>query len=105
MCLAEDYLLRAGFYGEGRDYDGSTIIQKTHHSSVRIMEEDQYDLAWREQHIRTFAGRGILLIRDPYNAIISYWNFLHTSSPTAISHPQLYESSAFRKFVNTCIDL
>ena len=58
-----------------------------------IMDEEKYDLEWRDRHIRTFAGRGILLIRNPYHAILSYWNFLHTSSPTAVTDPRLYESS------------
>ena len=79
----------AGFFGEGRVYDGSTLVQKTHHTSVIMMEEELYDEEWRKDHIRTFGG------------ILSYWNFLHANSPTAIPRDQ---KSSFRRFVNFCMD-
>ena len=102
MCIGlDEILLGAGFFGEGRVYDGSTLVQKTHHTSVIMMDEELYDEEWRKDHIRTFGGRGILIIRNPYDAILSYWNFLHANSPTAIPRDQ---KSSFRRFVNFCMD-
>jgi hypothetical protein len=53
-----------GFYGEvAGPYDGTTIATKTH----------QHDLA----DVSAFAnGSAILLIRNPFKAILSFHNFL-----------------------------
>ena len=34
-----------------------------------------YDLGWRRRHVSQFGGRGVLVVRNPYKAILSYWNF------------------------------
>ena len=63
-------IIKAGLYGEARDYrDGSTLLQKTHHNMK------QSKLEWRQKQIRQFGGRGVLVIRNPYKAIISFYNF------------------------------
>ena len=63
-----------GHLGEGVAWnDGSTIVQKTHDAG--------------EDHIAEFNRTGILMIRNPYKAILSFHNYLyggHTGfSPTA----------------------
>ena len=70
-------LSAAGLLGEDREpNDGSTIVQKTHHDTVSV------DLRTRQKFAKLtelmFGYRGILLIRNPYDAIRSHWNFLHT---------------------------
>ena len=85
-------ILRAGHHGEARSYrDGSTLLQKTHHRALtvdrykvrdgdniimymKILWQD-YDLGWRRRHVSQFGGRGVLVVRNPYKAILSYWNF------------------------------
>lgn len=55
----------AGFWGELADWNGGeTVVQKTH----------DYGL----DHIRSFSnGRAIFLTRNPYDAVLSFHNFLY----------------------------
>jgi len=75
-------LLSAGLLGEFRPAnDGSTIVQKTHHDTI-------YNLSSRQRKAYTklselmFGYRGLLLIRNPYDALVSYWNFINTRGHT-----------------------
>lgn len=53
-----------GYLGEVLDWrSGETVVQKTHDLGV--------------QHIRSFDGRVVLLLRNPYDAILSFHNFLY----------------------------
>jgi len=53
-----------GLWGEIRDWqDGTTIVQKTHDSHPNHVKND-------------FEGRGILILRNPYDAVLSDHNFL-----------------------------
>jgi len=80
-------------FGEVREWnDGSTIAQKTHQRT--ILEElymkyegyqaiDIYDnLQWRKDHVAQFGGRAIVIVRNPFKCVISYWTFLKTGSQT-----------------------
>ena len=70
-------LIREGLLGEGREpNDGSTIVQKTHHDTVSALPRTRQGMAKLTELM--FGYRGILLIRNPYDAIRSYWNFMHT---------------------------
>ena len=86
----------AGHYGEARHYaDGTTILQKTHHNAVY-----QFGLDWRQKHIRQFGGRAVLVIRNPYKAIISFYNFKYTGgSHTEIVAAERLHSVEFQEFV------
>lgn len=95
-------LLKSGYHGEGRTYDGTTLVQKTHHTAVMTVDDENQ--AWRENHIRTFGGRGVLLIRNPYRAILSAWNYYNSMNHTGHMDPLTFQSSAFRKFVFRCIN-
>ena len=69
-------ILASGHLGEGVDYrDGTTILQKTHHIKTG-------DTSKRLQHIEIFEGRAVLVVRNPYKAIISSWNYAKTHSHT-----------------------
>jgi len=55
---------------------GSSLIVKTHHAMILETNEPRRreNLFWRLSHLQRFNARGILLIRNPYTAIISHWN-------------------------------
>ena len=54
-----------GYWGEVRDWrDGSTIVQKTHDASPSLVKEE-------------FSGRGILIVRNPYDAVMSKFHYLY----------------------------
>ena len=70
-------LVAGGFQGEARDFrDGSTILQKTHCPFICHINSAYNDM---------FRGRAVLIIRNPYKAIRSYWNFVTTNSQTKIA--------------------
>ena len=93
-------ILRAGHHGEARDaQDGSTILQKSHHRALYVSRYSQYGLTWRRRHVRQFGGRGVLVIRNPYKAILSYWNFKRTKSHTKTVAAESLHSEDFQEFV------
>ena len=55
---------------------GAGLFVKTHHGRVRHVDESRSrdPAEWRMNHIRNFEGRGILLLRNPYTAVVSHWN-------------------------------
>jgi len=74
----DKYIAKNGLLGEKRPpSDGSTIVQKTHHDTL-------YRTTNRRPYLRLaelmFNYRGIILIRNPYYALVSYWNYIKTHS-------------------------
>ena len=55
---------------------GAGLLIKTHLGILKSVAEGRNRVfpEWRMSHIRNFEGRGILLIRNPYTAVISHWN-------------------------------
>ena len=96
-------LVKSGYDGEGRKNDGTTIVQKTHHTAVFAVDVDDDNQEWRENHIKSFGGRGVLLLRNPYRAILSAWNH-RSMTHTGLLDPLTFQSSEFRKFVFFCIN-
>ena len=95
----DSMILSAGHYGEGRDYnEGSTILQKTHHRAPYVPQYDKLGLDWRIHHVRLFGGRGVLVIRNPYKAILSYWNFIRTGSHTKVEAAESLGTEEFQEF-------
>lgn len=95
-------ILRAGHYGEGRNYlDGSTILQKTHHRSIYVDKYKAYGLSWRKEQIESFGGRAVIVVRNPYKAILSYWNFYNTKSHTSLIDKNSFKTLKFQDFVFT----
>ena len=93
-------ILRAGHLGEARAFrDGTTILQKTHHRALYVSQYKNYGLAWRRRHVQQFSGRGVLVIRNPYKAILSYWNFKNTKSHTKTVDVSSLHSEQFLDFV------
>ena len=72
-----------------------------HHQDLRAIftnNTDHYGLKWREDHVRQFVGGGVLVIRNPYNAIISFWNFEQTRTHTVFAARKSFCSLEFREF-------
>jgi len=56
-------ILFTGYRGELEDWEsGTTLVQKIHE--------------YGDGNIKDFGGRAIVLLRNPYRAILSYHNFL-----------------------------
>ena len=56
-------------------------------------------MKWRQKHIGQFRGRGVLLIRNPYMAIISLYNFKKTKSHTKSVSAETFQKTDFNEFV------
>ena len=90
-------IINKGLYGEAREYsDGSTLLQKTHHA---MPQSKIFKLEWRLDHIRKFGGRAVLVIRNPYKAIISFYNFYQTGSQKKSVSAKRLQSTDFHNFV------
>ena len=63
-----------------------------------------HDENWRINHIKQFKGRGVLVIRNPYKAILSYWNFKTTRSHTKTIQSETLHSDRFIKFAKVGIE-
>ena len=97
-------IARAGYYGELSSFrDGSTIVQKTHHRSIYVAHYAGYNLQWRQKHVKQFGGRGVMVIRNPYKAILSYWNFKTTKSHTKTNTADSLHSDKFQEFAKVGI--
>ena len=89
----------AGHHGEMRNHtDGSTILQKTHHRAIYVPHYSKYSLQWRMDHINMFGGRAVVVIRNPFKAILSYWNYISTKSHTASANKTSFSSQKFKDF-------
>lgn len=76
-------IFNAGHWGELRNFtDGSTFLQKTHHRAIYKKEHLNYTMKWRKNNVQQFNGRAVLVIRNPFDAILSYYNFKRTQSHT-----------------------
>ncbi|XP_069693741.1 sialate:O-sulfotransferase 1-like [Periplaneta americana] len=69
-------IISKGFYGEAVPPDcGCTVVQKTHGFALEGLVP--VSLSQRTAELKLFRGRGILLVRNPYEALLSYRNFLY----------------------------
>ena len=61
-----------GYLGEATKWDCQcTIVQKTHGFSVSGLPAG----VDKKKEVMEFSGRGILLIRNPYHALVAYRNY------------------------------
>jgi len=89
----------AGHHGETRNFkDGSTILQKTHHRTIINSQYATFSLAWRQEHINMFGGRGVVVVRNPFKAVLSYWNYVSTQSHTKSVDVASLKTSKFKDF-------
>ena len=89
----------AGHLGELRNFrDGSTILQKTHHRAIYPDGYGHFNLTWRIEHINQFNGRAVVVVRNPFNSILSYWNFYQTGSHTVSADKNSLLSNEFQDF-------
>ena len=95
-------LVGEGHWGEERKWDdGSTIVQKTHHRALYLYKYEGYGLKWKKEQVKGFGGRGVVLVRNPYKAILSYWNFFNTKSHTSTAGQNTFQALKFQDFVST----
>jgi len=78
--------------------DGSTLVQKTHHRSIFTEKTDNYGLEWRKAHVQKFIGGGVLIIRNPFTAIMSHWNYAKTLSHTVVATDKTFCTQDFQMF-------
>jgi len=100
-------LFEAGLHGEMKwPNDGSTIVQKTHHDAINSldlarMSPGQSNRRKIQAFVKVselvFGYRGILLIRNPYEALLSYWNFIRTKHHKGLARPA--DFSTMRKLI------
>ena len=83
---------------------GPAILTKTHHMELNTLTEgsEREDLWWRMKNIRNFSGRAILLIRNPVDAIRSWWN--HNKDVTEEPIDQDIDTPRFTRFVEAELD-
>ncbi|XP_023713195.1 WSC domain-containing protein 2-like isoform X1 [Cryptotermes secundus] len=80
-------IISKGFYGEAVPPDcGCTAVQKTHGFALEGSVPAR--LAQRTAEVKLFRGRGILLLRNPYEALLSYRNFLYGGHTGFAPHSQ-----------------
>ncbi|OXA63465.1 uncharacterized protein LOC110845354 [Folsomia candida] len=92
-----------GMLGELRSpSDGSTIVQKTHHDALRFT-----NFKTKQAYVKLtelmFGYRGILLIRNPYDALISYWNFVETRDHRGHAMQDKFNLFKWQTFVLTMV--
>jgi len=76
----DKYMFSRGFLGENKPpNDGRTIVQKTHHDTTYLTSRRLHQ-AYVKLTELVFGYRGILLIRNPYDAFVAHWNFIHTTN-------------------------
>ncbi|XP_046406510.1 WSCD family member AAEL009094-like [Ischnura elegans] len=69
-------LISKGFYGEAVPADcGCTAVQKTH--GFALAGRVPAGAVQRAAEVALFRGRAVLLLRNPYEALLSYRNFLY----------------------------
>ena len=81
--------------------EGSNLLIKTHHQELQTEFEKhkRESLVWRIKHMMQYNGTGILLIRNPYDSIISAWNHLgSTEVSTRRDLLQSLTTNEFQKF-------
>jgi len=90
----------------GQMWDGKTILFKTHHTEGNwYINNIQYGNTnyWRKRHVQLFKGIGVLIIRNPFDAIISFWNLQTTLCHQCTSQPDLMFTEKFQIFALTQI--
>ena len=80
-CLGHYYYF---FHRSSLCYDAYHVVCKTckwdfSPTSTRLCSQVRQPkvtqkLSWRKKHIKFFGGRGVVIVRNPFRALISYWN-------------------------------
>ncbi|KAL7639019.1 UNVERIFIED_CONTAM: hypothetical protein RMT77_010553 [Armadillidium vulgare] len=91
----DDVLALRGFWGERDSYlEGTTLLQKTH--STPILPEDAKE--WNGKMVLGPKPRkAILLIRSPYEALISFRHF-HAAGHTGFGHHAAFTGKSWENF-------
>ncbi|XP_071514227.1 sialate:O-sulfotransferase 2-like [Panulirus ornatus] len=85
-----------GFYGENEIPEcGCTIAVKTHGYCLGGLPEDRNQ---RLKDINKFYGRGLLLLRNPYDTLIAYRNYL-SAGHLGVAGPVAFRGAEWARFV------
>ena len=49
----------------------------------------------------SFQGRAVVLVRNPYNALVALWNFKQTQSHTSVANRSTYDTEQFQRFITS----
>ncbi|XP_076054159.1 uncharacterized protein LOC143032858 isoform X3 [Oratosquilla oratoria] len=95
-------LASRGFYGENETPEcGCTVVVKTHGYSLNGMPA----LRWqRMRNLDKYFGRGVLLLRNPYDTLIAYRNYL-AAGHLGIAPTRTYKGPDWDNFVRNSIDI
>ena len=96
-------ILKEDFWGESSWRDGTTIVQKTHHRAFVTENYQVLDLSWRLAHMAHFKNKALMIVRDPYKALMSYWHMKKSNTLTESADPKEFQNSSFDVYVNTAI--
>ncbi|XP_063596338.1 sialate:O-sulfotransferase 1-like [Penaeus indicus] len=95
-------LASKGFYGENETPEcGCTIVVKTHGYSLGGRPESRDK---RLKEMNKFFGRGLLLVRNPFDTLIAYRNFL-SAGHLGVAGPTAFRGPAWDRFVRNEIEL
>ncbi|XP_045623434.1 uncharacterized protein [Procambarus clarkii] len=89
-------LAAKGFYGENENPEcGCTIVVKTHGYCLGGLPEDRDQ---RVKEMDKFFGRGLLLLRNPYDTLIAYRNYL-SAGHLGVAGPAAFRGADWARFV------
>ncbi|KAK7086073.1 WSC domain-containing protein 1, partial [Halocaridina rubra] len=91
-------LASKGFYGESDPVEcGCTIVVKTHGYTLGALPETKEK---RMKIMDKFYGRGILLLRNPYDTLIAFRNY-QSGGHLGIASPLAFRGAHWSNFVHT----
>lgn len=101
-----DLFLIAGSAYELKKDCNCTLLQKTHDLSLFSV---LYNLAYinktgetrRTQEVEQFRGNGILVIRNPFKAILSYRNFAFGGNMAGLAPPEAFSQGLGEVMIGT----
>ncbi|CAL4108252.1 unnamed protein product, partial [Meganyctiphanes norvegica] len=95
-------LAAKGFYGENEMPEcGCTSIVKTHGYCLVGLPQTRWQ---RVRDVEKFFGRGLLLVRNPYDAIIAYRNYL-AAGHLGVASRSAYSGTEWHRFVRGQIEI
>ena len=75
MPYGDHVVTAAGFYGESfNDSCGCTLVQKTHGYTIDGFQTTP-DWSLRSRMVARHDGRAVLIIRNPYEAMLAFRNY------------------------------
>ncbi|XP_064094485.1 uncharacterized protein LOC135206919 isoform X2 [Macrobrachium nipponense] len=94
-------LAKKGFYGESDPLEcGCTIVVKTHGYTLGVVPKSRDK---RSKIVEKFYGRGILLLRNPYDTLIAFRNYQY-GGHLGIASPLAFHGQDWARFVQSKVE-